>query len=61
MKGFHYDVDAGCPVGENRKFWAACGTDSLYPLLFTDSGECLLKRMQEKARQLGAENGTVYN
>lgn len=48
MKGFHYDVDAGCPVGENRKFWAACGTDSLYPLLFTDSGERLLKRMQEK-------------
>ena len=48
MKEFHYDVDACRPMGKNSKFWAACGTDSLYPLLFTDSGESLLKRMQEK-------------
>lgn len=48
MEPFQYDIDVDQPAGKNSRFWAACGLDSLYPLLFTEGGETLLQRMQEK-------------
>jgi len=32
---------------ENEKIWAACGSDELYPIIFSEEGEFLLKRMQK--------------
>ena len=48
MEPFQYYIDVDQSAGKNSRFWAACGLDSLYPLLFTEGGETLLQRMQEK-------------
>lgn len=48
MKNFNYEVDVNQVLGENSKFWTACGTDSLYPQLFRESGSYLMNRMKGK-------------
>ena len=45
---FSYTVNFNEVIGKNDRFWAAAGIDSLYPIIFTQSGEYLLSRMQEK-------------
>jgi len=41
-------VDCRKTVGENDRFWAAAGLDSLFHLIFTESGDALLSRMHQK-------------
>lgn len=47
VKTYAYTVCPENRIGENDRFWAACGLDSLYPLIDTEGGEFLLKRMKE--------------
>ncbi len=47
MKTFSYTVRTEREIGKNGRFWAACGTDSLYAQLFTESGRALLERMEK--------------
>ena len=47
MEPFFYTISAKQTAGDNPRFWAACGTDSLYPQIFTESGKALLSRLQE--------------
>lgn len=44
---FDYTVHCDIPTGENDRFWAAAGSDSLYAQIFTESGEALLSRCRE--------------
>lgn len=48
MKPYSYLITADHIAGGNNKFWAACGTDSLYAQIGTEDGKDLLKRMQDK-------------
>lgn len=45
---FDFRVDAARPLGDNPRFWAAAGTDSLYPVLVTPGGQALMARMAQK-------------
>lgn len=47
MKDITFTVKSKNVVRENDRFWAACGIDSLYPLVFTKQGEYLMQRMQK--------------
>lgn len=47
VKTYAYTVCPENRIGENDRFWVACGLDSLYPLIDTEGGEFLMKRMKE--------------
>lgn len=47
MKNFAFQIRTDVSTGQNDRFWAAAGMDSLFPSIFTDAGEYLLRRMQK--------------